>query len=52
MDQQPLATTEAMFRTAKNIIQRKLPDIIFMTLARSDISTVLKLNQAAQQEGI
>jgi len=44
--------TEAMFRTTKNLIQRKLPDRIFMTLARSDISTVLKLKQAAQQEGL
>jgi len=44
--------TEAMFRTTKNLIQRKLPDRICMTLARSDISTVLKLKQAAQQEGL
>jgi len=44
--------TQAMVTTIKNTIQRKLPDRLFMTLARHDISTVQKLRQVSQQEGL
>lgn len=44
--------TQAMATTVKNTIQRSLPDRLFMALARHDISTVQKLRQIAQQEGL
>jgi len=44
--------TQAMATTIKNTIQRKLPDRLFMTLARYDISTVQKLRQVGQQKGL
>lgn len=44
--------TNAMNNTVKDVIMRKLPDRLFMTLARHDITTVSKLKQVAQQEGV
>lgn len=44
--------TNAMNNTAKEHINRKLPDRIYMTLAKYDISTVLGLKQVAQREGL
>lgn len=38
--------------TTKNVITRKLPDRIYMTLARHDITSISKLKAVAQTEGI
>jgi len=47
-----LLYTNAMNNTIKDVITRKLPDRIFMTLARYDITTITKLKQVAQREGL
>lgn len=44
--------TNAMKNTIKEVITRKLPDRLFMTLARFDITTVTNLKQVAQREGL
>lgn len=44
--------TNALNKTLKDVIMRKLPDRLFMTLARPDITSVSKLKSVAQQEGI
>lgn len=43
--------TNGMNNTVKDVIIRKLPDRLYMQLARFDITTVSKLKQIAQQEG-
>jgi len=40
-----------MNNTVKNVIIKKLPDKLYMHLARFDITTVSKLKQIVQQEG-
>jgi len=47
-----LLYTKAMSNTIKDVITKKLPDRIFMTLARYDITSVTKLKQVAQREGL
>lgn len=47
-----LLYTNALNNTVKDVIMRKLPDRLFMTLARHDITIVSKLKQIAQQEGV
>lgn len=44
--------TQSMATTIKNTIKRSLPDRLYMSLARHDISTVQKLRQIAQQEDL
>jgi len=41
----------AMNNTVKDVITKKLPDRLYMQLARFDITTVSKLKQIVQQEG-
>lgn len=52
IDSQTILYTNAMNNTIKDVITRKLPDRIFMTLARYDITTITKLKQVAQREGL
>lgn len=44
--------TNALNNTVKEDIMRKLPDGLFMTLARHDVSSMSKLKSVAQQEGV
>nr|XP_039149085.1 uncharacterized protein LOC120284711 [Drosophila simulans] len=43
--------TEMLNRTVKSVIDRKLPDRIYMSLARKDIDTIYKLKQASMELG-
>nr|AAC33317.1 gag [Drosophila virilis] len=44
--------TNAMNNTIKDVITKKLPDRLFMMLARHDITSTQKLKQVAQREGL
>jgi len=44
--------TEMLNKTVKSVIDRKLPDRIYMSLARKDIDTIYKLKQASMELGL
>lgn len=44
--------TAAMANTIKDVIYKRIPDRMFMTLARYDITTTTLLRQVAQREGL
>jgi len=44
--------TEMLNKTIKSVIDRKLPDRIYMSLARKDIDTIYKLKQASMELGL
>jgi len=41
--------TEMLNRSVKSVIDRKLPDRIYMSLAHKDINTIYKLKQASME---